>query len=509
MKYLSLRNIRRIYSVFFFGLFVLLVAITDFRMMKGYEVSLFLELDPLVSLSTFLTSWTVYRGLVLSLIILIGTLLLGRFFCSWICPMGILNQWTSHLLNRRRPVDDYRVNAYRPLYRLKYYILTALIVLAAFGSLQVGLFDPVAFITRSFATSVFPSVNYWGGDLYIRQPLFHGGILIAFIFLAVLFANRFLSRFWCRVLCPLGACLGLLSNVSLLRIRRDVEKCTDCQKCLRFCHGGCDPHAELRISECHVCMNCIEDCPEGAIHFGLPRSTSSLHAPLDVNRRRLIETAVAGIVLFPMMRSVVNAKTIPQAGVIRPPGSIEEGDFLRRCIKCGECMRVCPTNVIQPALIEGGFEGLWTPILINKIGYCEFNCVLCSQVCPTGAIVPLTVAKKVGKPPSLKPVKTGTAFYDRGRCLPWAMNTECIVCEEVCPTSPKAIWFETSEVKLRDGRSISLKLPRLDPALCVGCGICENKCPVHDRPAIRVSSVGETRSTSNQMILIGSSIKQQ
>jgi MauM/NapG family ferredoxin protein len=248
-------------------------------------------------------------------------------------------------------------------------------------------------------------------------------------------------------------------------------------------------------------MNCIEDCPEDAIHYGLAREQSSVQTPIDVNRRRLIETAVAGIVLLPMMRSVVNARTDPQHRVIRPPGSLSEEEFLLRCIKCGECMRVCPTNVIQPALLESGFEGLWTPILMNKIGYCEFNCVLCSQVCPTGAIVPLTVEKKVGKPPFENPVKTGTAFYDRGRCLPWAMNTECIVCEEVCPTSPKAIWFENIVVHLRNGKSKRLKLPHLDPKLCVGCGICENKCPVHDQPAIRVTSIGETRSNTNQMIL--------
>jgi hypothetical protein len=45
----------------------------------------------------------------------------GRFFCSWICPFGIFNQWVSHLFNKRRPADDYLVNAYRPVYRLKYY----------------------------------------------------------------------------------------------------------------------------------------------------------------------------------------------------------------------------------------------------------------------------------------------------------------------------------------------------------------------------------------------------
>jgi polyferredoxin len=500
-KFLTLQNIRRIYSVFFFLLFLFLLGITDFRNMKGYEVSFFLEMDPLVSLTSFLTSWTVYKGLTLSLIIIVATLLFGRFFCSWICPMGILNQWVSNLFNKRRPVDDYRMNAYYRIYQLKYYILTLLIVLALFGSLQIGLFDPIVLITRSFVISIYPALYYWSGGLYLKQPLFHGGIFIALLFLSLLIANRFLTRFSCRVLCPLGALLGVLSSRSLLRIWRDVDKCNDCKKCLRFCHGGCDPHSSLRMSECHVCMNCIEDCPEGAIHYGLPNESSSVQLPVDINRRRLVETVVAGIVLFPAMRSVVNAQTDPQHRVIRPPGSLAEGEFLRRCIKCGECMRVCPTNVIQPSLLEAGFEGLWTPILMNKIGYCEFNCVLCGQVCPTGAIVSLTVEKKVGKKPFLKPVKIGIAFYDRGRCLPWAMNTECIVCEEVCPTSPKAIWFQTVENKLRNGKTKLLKLPHLDPKLCVGCGICENKCPVHDHPAIRVTSIGETRSRSNQMIL--------
>jgi polyferredoxin len=499
--FLTLQNLRRIYGIFFFLLFILLLGITDFRNMKGYEVTLFLEIDPLISFVSFLTSWTVYSGLVLSIVIIIGTLIFGRFFCSWVCPLGILNHWISHLFNRRRPVDDYRVNEYRKIYRLKYYILALLVVLGIFGSLQIGLFDPVSFITRAFTISVLPALNYPVGGLYLKQPLFHGGILMAVIFLAVLFANRFLTRFWCRVLCPLGALLGVLSGVSVLRIRRDVEKCNDCQKCLRYCHGGCDPHTSLRVSECHVCMNCIPSCPEYAIHYGLSKKKSSVQAPVDINRRRLIETVVAGAVLFPMMRSVVNAHSDPQEGVIRPPGSLAEADFLRKCIKCGECMRVCPTNVIQPGLLEAGFEGLWTPILLNKIGYCEYNCVLCGQVCPTGAITRLTVEKKIGRGAFSKPVKIGTAFYDRGRCLPWAMNTECIVCEEVCPTSPKAIWFQAVELKLRDGGTKHLKLPHMDPRLCVGCGICENKCPVHDLPAVRVSSIGETRSRTNRMIL--------
>ncbi len=500
-KYLTLQNIRRIYAIFFFLLFFLLIGITDFRNMKGYEVSLFLELDPLVSLTSFLTSWTVYRGLILSLVVIAVTIVFGRLFCSWICPLGILNQAMGHFFNRRRAFDDYQVNAYRTIFRLKYYLLAGIVVLALFGALQVGILDPISFLTRSFVLSLYPGLNHLWDDLYLAQPIYYGGIAVAIIFLTVIFANRFITRFWCRVLCPLGALLGLLSTGAIFRIRRDVEKCNECNQCRRYCHGACDPHAELRITECHVCMNCIENCPEEAIHFGLPKETSSVHAPLDVNRRRLIETVVASAVLFPMMRSSVSSGTSVEEKVIRPPGSIAEDDFLRRCIKCGECMRVCPTNVLQPALFEAGLEGLWTPILINRIGYCEFNCVLCGQVCPTGAITPLSVERKVGKGSYDRPVSIGTAFYDRGRCLPWAMNKECIVCEEMCPTSPKAIWFQTVEVRLRDGGTKRLKQPHVDPELCIGCGICENKCPVHDKAAIRVTSIGETRSDTNQMIL--------
>ena len=469
--------------------------------MKGYETPLFLELDPLISIASFLTSWAIYKGLILSLFIIIGTLFFGRFFCSWICPMGIVNQIAGSILNKFRAADTVALNSYRPLYRLKYYLLATIIALAAFGGLQSGLLDPIPFITRSFIVSVFPALNHGSGWLYLRQPLFHGGTFIGIILLSVIFANRLLPRFWCRAICPLGALLGLISFRPLLGIWRDVERCTDCKKCLAHCHGGCDPHASLRITECHVCMNCMEDCPEDAIHFGLARTASSAHMPVDINRRRLIESALVGSVIFPVMRSSIASGTSPRHEVIRPPGSLPEGDFLRRCLKCGECMKVCPTNAIQPALLEAGFEGIWTPTLINRIGYCEYNCVLCGRVCPTGAIAPLTVEKKLGKGEEQKPVKIGTAFYDRGRCLPWAMNIDCIVCEEMCPTSPKAIWFETVEVRTRDGKTKILKRPFVDPKICIGCGICENKCPIRDQAAVRVTSIGESRSSVNQMIL--------
>lgn len=497
----KLRTLRQLWAGVFLALFVVLLLVMDYDSLKGYQASLFLEMSPLTALAAWLTSGTFYKGLLWSLVIIIPTLFVGRAFCSWVCPLGILNQFVSWLFNRRKPYEDYDINRYRPSYRIKYYLLGALLLLAALGSLQVGLLDPIALMVRSFTAAVLPAVDVAGIDIYLFEPVFNGGLLIAGILVGILLANRFLTRWWCRVLCPLGGLLGLLSRRAPLRIQRDVDKCIDCDKCLRSCQGGCDPHAELRVSECHVCMNCIEDCPTDALHFGLPKERSSRHLPLDVSRRRLVETLVATAAVLPMARASMSATTNPTAKVIRPPGSLPEDAFNARCIKCAACMKVCPTNVLQPSLLEGGIESLWTPILVNRIGYCEQNCVLCGQVCPTGAIQSISVQEKVGAPPYTHPVKLGTAFYDHGRCLPWAMHTECIVCEEMCPTSPKAIWYKVVDIPDRDGAIVKLKQPYVDPRLCIGCGICENKCPVEDLAAIRVSSVGETRSTTNQMLL--------
>ena len=106
-----------------------------------------------------------------------------------------------------------------------------------------------------------------------------------------------------------------------------------------------------------------------------------------------------GLFMFPMARLSGGVKKNWSKYVIRPPGSVAEDEFLSRCIKCDQCIRVCPTNVLQPALFEAGVEGLWTPIMVSKMGWCELNCTLCSQVCPTGAIREISIAEKLGVGP--------------------------------------------------------------------------------------------------------------
>jgi formate hydrogenlyase subunit 6/NADH:ubiquinone oxidoreductase subunit I len=157
-------------------------------------------------------------------------------------------------------------------------------------------------------------------------------------------------------------------------------------------------------------------------------------------------------------------------------------------------MKVCLTNGLQPTLFEAGIEGIWSPILVSRIGYCQYYCTLCGQVCPSGAIRHLSQAEK-------EKTKIGLAFIDQSRCLPYTQGIPCIVCEEHCPTPTKAIWFEEAVVIGRDGEKRTVKQPRVDIDLCIGCGICEFKCPVVDRPAIFVTSIGESRSMWNRLTL--------
>jgi MauM/NapG family ferredoxin protein len=210
-------------------------------------------------------------------------------------------------------------------------------------------------------------------------------------------------------------------------------------------------------------------------------------AAVDLTRRGVLASAALGAVTVPFFRVEAHGKARDPL-LIRPPGALPEGEFLARCTRCGECMRVCIANGLQPTWFEAGLEGMWSPILVSRIGYCEYNCTLCGQVCPTGAIRRLPLQEK-------RKVKLGLAYVDRSRCLPWAGQSDCIVCEEHCPTWSKAIVLKEERTLTPRGEWKMFKKPYIDEDLCVGCGICETKCPLTDRAAVLVTSRGETRST--------------
>jgi len=208
-------------------------------------------------------------------------------------------------------------------------------------------------------------------------------------------------------------------------------------------------------------------------------------ARLDIKRRDLLIGGIAGLgggLVFHAQPGKQNLnQPAPDPELIRPPGALAEAAFLAKCIRCGECMKACPTNSIQPAFLESGLKGMWSPLLKMRVGYCEYHCNLCSEVCPTGAIAKLPMEKK-------QKTKIGLSMVDKNRCLPYAYGRECQLCYDQCPLPTKAISMVTAEVT-RGDKTYSLKQPQIDSKLCIGCGICENKCPVEGKAAIRVVSV--------------------
>lgn len=498
---MRLTTTRAISQAFFLSLFLFLLVAAGAGWMGGYPVSLFLQLDPLLATATALAARTVYAGMILALLVLVPTFLLGRFFCGWVCPMGTLHHLFSRLFRPKGMKERIASNAYRPFFAVKYYLLAVVLVLSLFGVTQAGLLDPISFLTRGLSTSIFPAIGTSTGGHGLAARVFQSGWLPGALLVAALLLNAAVPRFYCRALCPLGAFLGAAARLGLFHVRRSESKCIHCRQCVAPCPGASDPHERLRRSECMACLSCRAVCPTEAITFGaLPPEAEVRSAP-DVSRRRILQAALVAAVGLPILRASLRTDRLPPSGLIRPPGSEPEGAFLAKCVKCGACMKACPTNVIQPALAEAGLEGLWTPVMVNRIGYCEYNCTQCGRVCPTGAIRAFSLAEKLGQPPHEHPIRIGTAFVDRSRCLPWGMNTPCIVCEEVCPVSPKAIYIERTEVVDSSGRRLTVQRPVVDPARCIGCGLCEHHCPVHDLRAIRVSSVGESRSRNNLLLL--------
>ena len=529
-------------QVFFFALFLFLLLRTGFSgslhaggsdIRLPYPVQLFFQLDPLVALSNALSSRALYHGLLWSLMVLIPTMLLGRFFCGWICPLGSIHHFFSSLRSeRKRGKQLIESNRYKRWQTTKYYLLVAVLIAALLGTGIVGWLDPFSLLVRSLGLSILPGANYVlnavlgalersrfapvqmvAGVLHFilsalllsfKQPYFRQGIWLGIIFIFLLALNFRVTRFWCRAICPLGALLGIVSRWSVLGLVKTPEHCENCNRCMLRCQGGDDPVGGVpwRQAECHLCLNCVDECPEHGLQFKFFSAQKSMGTNLQ--RRKVLTGLAAGAAAVPLLRSTPGFAVERHERLLRPPGALDEEYFLSRCIRCGECMKVCPNNALQPALTEAGLEGLWTPVLVPRIGYCETSCVLCSEVCPTGAIWEITAKEKgwdTRDAGGAKPISLGTAFYDRGRCLPWAMATPCIVCEEWCPTSPKAVYLQPGKVADAEGHLRQVKQPFIDPQRCVGCGACEHACPVQDRPAVYVTSVGESRSRTNQILL--------
>jgi len=567
-----LHVLRVVSQLVFLGLFVGLAVATVLGSpvtQHPWLAHVFLITDPLILVGMTLAG-AFSAVLLAALVVVVLSVVFPRAYCGWICPLGtsmdIVDRLFFRRLKRNRSVGPH-------LRKIKYGLLAAVLVAALFGLGVFGWVDPLCIATRSLAVVAYPIADWaaktglvaaeergvdaaaglydWLAEsgLFIRDANFKEGspgiaYLWLFGFAAVLLgiwlAQAYQRRFWCRNLCPLGALMGLVGSVSPFRPRVG-DTCISCGACRDGCKMGAFQPTETGeryrnlVQECIFCYACERAfCPVNAIGIGAGPPTPVRPAPGVVPGRRAALTAVAaGAIVAPAMlldqRSREKHETNPKT---RPPGALRpDTEFLATCVRCGACMRVCPTNALHPSGLENGVAGLWTPTFVFNIGYCEYYCGvsaedikagrtgatanLCGQVCPTGAIRPLTHTQKIEH-------KIGTAVFDHTRCLPWARGEECLTCEEQCPLPDKAISHRTEEVANLDwlrmpeskrNRYEDLETKRAAGALtaaereeidamppksrrlarpyvlrdrCIGCGTCENVCPLDGKSGVRV-----------------------
>ncbi len=498
-------RIRRWVQVGFLLFFVLLFLRARYPYTGNLESDLFLRFSPLIPLFNFIADLKILLLFWPALIILGLTIFFGRFFCGWICPLGTSIDITSHALKSPDNKVSKRWQSWRPL---KFVLLLTLIVLAIFSINAWGYFDPISIFTRAMTVTIYPlatlvteavligisrvsfleapAMAVYDGFKSLIMPesqAFTQEVLWITLFFGVILGLEKLSRrFWCRNLCPAGALLGFLSQFRFYE-RLVSKTCPSCGKCNTECKMNAIPEdnvMETSKVECIECFNCGETCPPKIKAITYRWRWKPYHTSVDYSRRQFIQTSFSSIAALGLLSVGYRNKEAYQR-MIRPPGALPEDEFLDKCIRCEECVRICQSNgaCLQPDGIRSNLLELWAPVAVMRRGYCEYNCNLCGEVCPTEAIQPLTLEEKQITP-------MGLAYFNKNLCIPYAKNEDCIVCEEHCPLHPKAIQIDEKGVTLPDGSVKRIKYPYIVVERCIGCGICENKCPLPGDAAVVV-----------------------
>jgi len=505
---------RKIVQYLSFSLFLYLLLFVDPLTERDFGANVFLRMSPLSAIGAMAAAKVFVAKYWPALVVLLLTIPFGRFFCAWLCPLGTTIDVTDHFF---APV---RKRAHKNIYdgrRLKYYLLAFLLIGLFFGLQFVGWFDPISLATSVYSICVHPYVvsllnsvlDCFSGvpvvgyvfDLLQQSihavlfaqhaPFFRGHGILLVVFVALISFGMVLRRYWCRNLCPMGALFALFSDWSIFK-RNVSSSCTSCGICVENCGMGAigESGQETKEGECVLCMTCSKVCPENSIAFRRNQSLEQRNA-VDLSKRSFLFAGVLGAVVAPLVKmNYTKAVNKGKMSLIRPPGAVDEEEFVALCIRCGECMKVCKTNGLHPVLLEGGIEGVWTPKLIPRLGYCDYGCVLCTRVCPSGALRRLELDEK-------REVALGKARIDHNRCIPWAgyarlpelekewQDFNCGVCEEVCPVPTKAIHFNTYV----DAQQREIRRPFVREDVCIGCGFCEKVCPVLGTAAIVVEGI--------------------
>ena len=510
-------QIRRLTQIFFFLFFIYLFLTARYPYQPPPDSDFLLRFSPLIPLFDFIKHLRISFIFWPALLILVVTPFMGRVFCGWMCPLGTLLDMTDRFL---KPPDNRQSAKWHKWRYLKFALLVLLILCAVFSVNLWGFFDPLSIFNRALTIIFYPlftliaengllygqNIPVLGQVLGFLYDLFKSTIMpenqahyqqlfwILIFIAGILSLEKLSRRFWCRYLCPAGALLGFLSQFRFLERVVKKNSCPVCLQCQHDCKMNAipadDPFTNSKV-ECIQCFSCAQQCPEKHESIRYLWRWRSYRSTVDFSRRQFLQTTGASAVAIAALR--LGLPNRAQADrLIRPPGAAPEDEFLDLCIRCQECVRICASNgaCLQPSAIHTSLLEWWTPQAVMREGYCEYNCNLCTQVCPTDAIKPLTLTEK-------QKTVIGLAVFDKNTCIPYSRNEECLVCEEHCPLPDKAIKFETKSVKLPDGTVKSVRFPYVVKELCIGCGICEYKCPLPGDAGIfiKIPQAEDTTST--------------
>lgn len=429
------------------------------------------------------------------LIVILLTLLTGRTYCSFLCPLGIgqdLNSRIGGKIKRKFRRFGYK----KPFTIIRYTLLVLTFAVALiFGLYLVTLLDPYSIFGRFTTYFLKPVVlllnNLLAGILgrFDNYSLHHvpvrGFALITyFIPVSFLLLTGILSfvkgRLYCNMICPVGTLLGLVSKVSILRVRFNEEKCTRCGRCAVACKSSCIDflNHNIDVSRCVDCFNCLKSCPDKALSYGIIGLRSKVPAT-DDSRRKFVAGSIALLLSLPaIVKGQQKATPVPKkastiaekkTSPVCPPGAGSIEHLNSNCTACSLCITACPNKVLQPALKQYGIAGLMQPVMDYHKSFCTYNCTVCTDVCPTNALKPLALEAK-------KLTQIGKANFIKDNCIVKTEKTACGACSESCPT--KAVYMVPYEG--------NLVIPETNQEICIGCGHCEFACPVTPFKAIFV-----------------------
>lgn len=446
-------------------------------------------------------------GVVIGLVLL--TFVLGRVYCSVICPLGVFQDIASWIAGKRK---KHRF-AYSPaLNGLRYGVLVVFIVacLAEIGSL-VALVSPYSAYGR-IVSNLFAPVYQWGNNLlavlaermdsyaFYTVDVWVKGmatlVIATLTFVVILILAWRNGRTYCNTICPVGSLLGLVSRFSIFKPVIHTDKCNGCGLCARNCKASCiNPKAhQIDYSRCVTCMDCLESCRQGAITYApaykarkkevdtVPRVDET-----NLSRRRALSATVLVAMATALkaqqkkteevvmkkdggLEPIKERKEPVRLAPLVPPGSSSVRNLTQHCTGCQLCVSVCSSHVLRPS---AGLMTLMQPEMSYDRGYCRPECVKCSEVCPTGAIRLITKEDKTA-------IQIGHAVWVKDKCVVNTDGVSCDNCARHCPT--KAIQMVAKDPALTD----SPKIPIINAEICIGCGACENLCPARPYTAIFV-----------------------